>query len=67
MESHAENINLENSQTNQILKDISNIQIVNILVVFVYFPFGYLLYASMFAAMALLLIMRLIRSNFYCL
>ena len=51
MESHAENINLENSQTNQILKDISNIQIVNILVVFVlFFLFGYLLYASMFAA-----------------
>lgn len=51
MQSHGENINLENSQTNQVLKDMSNIQVVNILVVFVlFFLLGYLLYASMFAA-----------------
>lgn len=51
MESHGENISLENSQTNQVLKDMSNIQVVNILVVFVlFFLLGYLLYASMFAA-----------------
>ncbi|HPB01611.1 MAG: ABC transporter permease [Bacteroidales bacterium] len=51
MAQQQEALQLSESRSNQILEGISHIQFGNILIVFVfYFLFGYLLYASMFAA-----------------